>query len=146
MSLEPPGTPPNVNAADEWLTRLQSPDVAPYWLAAVIESADDAIISKTLEGVITSWNKGAERIFGYAADEVIGKPVTILIPSDHPDEESAIIAQLRRGERIELYETVRVRKDGSLVDISMPEMDGYELIRRVRARGAQSGARCPRWL
>jgi PAS domain S-box-containing protein len=93
--------------------------MAPYWLSAIIESADDAIISKTLEGIITSWNKGAERIFGYTAEEMIGKPVTILIPSDHPDEESSILARLRRGERIEHYETVRVRKDGSLVDISL---------------------------
>ena len=62
------------------LTNLQSPELAPYWLSALIESADDAIISKTLDGIITSWNAGAERIFGYTADEVIGKPVTILIP------------------------------------------------------------------
>ena len=93
--------------------------MAPYWLAAIIESATDAIISKTLEGIITSWNKGAEGIFGYTAAEVIGKPVTILIPADHADEEPAILQRLRKGERIEHYETVRVRKDGSLVDISL---------------------------
>ncbi len=66
-------------------------------LASIVESSDDAIISKTLEGIITSWNKGAERIFGYTADEAIGKPVTILIPEDHPDEEPAILARLRAG-------------------------------------------------
>src|ERR1041385_141599 len=88
-------------------------------LAAIVESSDDAIVSKTLEGIITSWNKGAERIFGYAADEVIGKPVTILIPEDHPDEEPSILARLRRGERIEHYETVRVRKDGTEINISL---------------------------
>jgi PAS domain S-box-containing protein len=93
--------------------------LAPYWLAEIIESANDAIISKTLEGVITSWNKGAERIFGYTASEVVGKPVTILIPADHQDEEPAILERLRAGERIEHYETVRVRKDGSLADISL---------------------------
>jgi PAS domain S-box-containing protein len=98
---------------------LKSPELAPYWLAALIESADDAIISKTLEGIITSWNKGAERIFGYTADEVIGKPVTILIPADHENEEPAILARLRAGERIEHYETVRVRKDGRRIDISL---------------------------
>ena len=96
-----------------------SPELAPYWLAALIESADDAIISKTLDGIITSWNKGAQRIFGYTADEVIGKPVTILIPEDHEDEESTILARLRAGKRIEHYETIRVRKDGRPLDISL---------------------------
>ena len=98
---------------------LESSEFAPYWLAALIESADDAIISKTLEGIITSWNNGAQRIFGYTADEVIGKPVTILIPPDHEDEEPRILARLRSGERIEHYETIRVRKDGQLIDISL---------------------------
>src|SRR5215467_3213429 len=85
------------------LTNLQSPELASYWLTALIDSADDAIISKTLEGVITSWNAGAQRIFGYTADEVIGKSVTILIPEDHIDEEPAILARLRAGIRIEHY-------------------------------------------
>jgi len=98
---------------------LASPEIAPYWLSALIESADDAIISKTLDGIITSWNKGAQRIFGYTADEVIGKPVTILIPADHENEEPAILAQLRAGKRIEHYETIRVTKDGRLLDISL---------------------------
>src|SRR5690349_12112499 len=98
---------------------LASPEFAPYWLAAIIESADDAVISKTLDGIITSWNHGAQRIFGYTADEVIGKPVTILIPPGHEDEEPAILARLRAGKRIEHYETIRVRKDGRLVDISL---------------------------
>jgi len=98
---------------------LKSPELAPYWLAALIESADDAIISKTLEGVITSWNHGAERIFGYTADEAIGKSVTLLIPPDHINEEPAILARLRRGDRIEHYETMRLTKDGRLIDISL---------------------------
>ena len=98
---------------------LASPELAPYWLTALIESADDAIISKTLDGIITSWNKGAQRIFGYTADEVIGKPVTILIPKDHEDEEPAILARLRAGKRIEHYETIRVTKDGRPLDISL---------------------------
>jgi PAS domain S-box-containing protein len=101
------------------LPNLQSPELAQYWLAAVIESADDAIISKTLDGIITSWNEGARRIFGYEADEVIGKSVTILIPEGHLDEEPTILARLRAGQRIEHYETVRVRKDGRLIDISL---------------------------
>ncbi|HEX6649729.1 MAG TPA: PAS domain S-box protein [Pyrinomonadaceae bacterium] len=111
--------PSNVNLTSNEIRDLKSPEFAPYWLAALIESADDAVISKTLNGIITSWNKGAERMFGYTADEVIGKPVTILIPSDHEDEEPAILARLRAGERIEHYETVRVRKDGRLIDISL---------------------------
>ena len=98
---------------------LRSAELAKYWLSAVIESADDAIISKTLGGIITSWNRGAERIFGYTSDEIVGKPVTLLIPPDHIDEEPTILARIKAGERIDHYETVRVAKDGSLVDISL---------------------------
>ncbi len=104
---------------NDQFTNLRSPELAQYWLSALIESADDAIISKTLDGIITSWNEGARRIFGYEADEVIGKPVTILIPEGHRDEEPAILARLRAGKRIEHYETVRMRKDGQLIDISL---------------------------
>ena len=107
------------NVSTNHFRNLASPELAPYWLAALIESADDAIISKTLQGIITSWNKGAQRIFGYTADEVIGKSVTILIPADHEDAEPAILARLRAGKRIEHYETIRVRKDGQLLDISL---------------------------
>jgi PAS domain S-box-containing protein len=88
-------------------------------LASIVESSDDAIVSKDLNGIITSWNGGAERLFGYRAEEVIGKPVTILIPADRIDEEPNIIARVRRGERVDNYDTVRRRKDGSLVDISL---------------------------
>ncbi|HYN86224.1 MAG TPA: PAS domain S-box protein [Pyrinomonadaceae bacterium] len=120
MSIEPPRAPESeVENTGEWIARLQKRDIAPFWLAAIIESAEDAIVSKTLEGIITSWNKGAERVFGYTADEVIGKSVTVLIPEDHLNEEPAILARLRRGERIEHYETVRRRKDGTLIDISL---------------------------
>ena len=98
---------------------LRSPEFAPYWLAALIESAEDAIISKTLDGIITSWNHGAQRIFGYTAEEAIGKSVTMLIPHDHTDEEPAILARLRAGDRIEHYETIRLTKDGRLIDISL---------------------------
>ena len=88
-------------------------------LASIVESSDDAIVSKDLNGIITSWNGGAERLFGYRAEEVIGKSVTILIPTDRIDEEPEIIARVRRGERVDNYDTVRRRKDGSLVDISL---------------------------
>jgi PAS domain S-box-containing protein len=98
---------------------MRSPELARSWLSAIIESADDAVITKTLDGIITSWNRGAERIFGYSADEAVGKSVTILIPEDHINEEPSILARLKAGERVEHYETVRRRKDGSLVDISL---------------------------
>jgi PAS domain S-box-containing protein len=88
-------------------------------LAAIVESSDDAIISKSLEGVIVSWNSGAEKLFGYTAAEAIGQPINMLIPSDRADEEPHILSRVRRGERIEHYETVRRRKDGCLVDISL---------------------------
>jgi len=88
-------------------------------LASIVESSDDAIVSKDLDGTITSWNRGAERLFGYKAEEIIGKSVTILIPSDRLDEEPQIIERVRRGERIDHYDTVRRRKDGSLIDISL---------------------------
>ena len=106
-------------AGSNQFTDLRSPELAPYWLTALIESADDAIIGKTLDGIITSWNNGAQRIFGYTPEEAIGKPVTMLIPPDHIDEEPAILARLRAGERIEHYETIRVTKDGRLIDISL---------------------------
>lgn len=88
-------------------------------LAAIIESSGDAIISKDLTGIITSWNRGAELIFGYTADEAIGKPVTMLIPDDRVDEEPEILSRVKRGERVDHYETIRRRKDGKLIDISL---------------------------
>jgi PAS domain S-box-containing protein len=88
-------------------------------LASIVESSDDSIITKDLDGIIRTWNKSAERLFGYTADEAIGKPVTIVIPAERRDEEPAILARIRRGERIDHYETVRQRKDGGLLDISL---------------------------
>jgi PAS domain S-box-containing protein len=106
-------------AAEEWSAQRLRNELAPYWLSALIESAEDAVVSKTLEGVITSWNKGAEHLFGYTAEEVIGKPIAILIPPEHIDEEPGILARLRAGERIEHYETIRRHKDGTLLNISL---------------------------
>ena len=89
------------------------------WLASIVESSDDAIITMNLDGIITSWNKSAERLFGHTAEETIGKAVTILIPPERHDEEPGILARIRFGERIDHYETVRQHKDGSLIDISL---------------------------
>ena len=89
-------------------------------LSAIVDSSDDAIISKSLEGgIIMSWNKSAERVFGDTADEAIGQPITMLIPSDRLQEEPEIIARLKRGERVDHFETIRRRKDGSLLNISL---------------------------
>jgi PAS domain S-box-containing protein len=88
-------------------------------LAAIVESSEDAIISKTLQGIITSWNTGAQQIFGYTAEEVIGKSITLLLPPDRLDEEPTILERLKRGERVEHFETTRVTKDGRLLDISL---------------------------
>jgi PAS domain S-box-containing protein len=100
---------------------------ARHRLIAIVESSVDAIVGKDLNGIITSWNQGAERIFGYSEDEVLGKPVIILIPPEYQDEEPNILERIRRGERIAHYETVRRRKDGTLIDISLsvsPVRDG----------------------
>lgn len=89
------------------------------YLAAIVDSSDDAIISKNLSGIIRTWNKGAERIFGYKAGEVIGRPILVLIPAHLHHEEDAILSRLRNGERIDHFETVRLRKDGALINISL---------------------------
>jgi PAS domain S-box-containing protein len=88
-------------------------------LAAIVDSSDDAIVSKTLEGVITSWNRGAERLFGYSAAEAIGQHISLIIPAERRAEEDHVLAQLRRGERIDHFETVRRAKDGRQVHISL---------------------------
>lgn len=88
-------------------------------LASIIETSDDAIVTKDVNGIVTSWNKGATRIFGYTADEMIGKPIIMLVPPDRHNEEHEILQRIRRGERIDHYETVRQRKDGRLIDISL---------------------------
>ena len=88
-------------------------------LSAIVDSSDDAIISKTLDGIVTSWNAGAERIFGYSSQEMVERPITTLIPEDRLYEERDIIEKVSRGERIDHFETVRRRKDGTLIDVSV---------------------------
>ena len=89
------------------------------WLSAIVESSDDAIIGKTLDSVIRSWNAGAQRMFGYTAEEIIGQSILLLIPPELHPEEAAIINKLSRGERVSPYETTRVRKDGTRVEVSL---------------------------
>jgi PAS domain S-box-containing protein len=106
-------TPREVEAA------LRESEQRLRWLASIIESSDDAIVSKNLDGVITSWNRGAERIFGYSASEAIGQPITLVIPQDRQSEEREILTRIRRGERIDHFETVRQHKHGSLIVVSL---------------------------
>jgi PAS domain S-box-containing protein len=88
-------------------------------LRSIIESSHDAIVTKNLKGIVTTWNESASRLFGYAAEEMIGKPISLIIPADRQDEETEILSRISRGERVEHFETVRQRKDGSLIDISL---------------------------
>jgi PAS domain S-box-containing protein len=101
------------------VTELRRAGRTQNWLAAVVDSSNDAIVSKTLEGIVLSWNPGAERLFGYTATEMVGRPITILFPPDRLGEEADFLARLGRGERVEHFETVRVRKDGTTVDVSV---------------------------
>ena len=89
------------------------------WLAAIIDSSDDAIVSKTLDGIITSWNRGAERMFGYSAEEAVGQHITLIIPSDRHTEEVQVLAAIRQGQRVDHFETVRQTKDGRQIHISL---------------------------
>ena len=110
----------------------QRPYVTASLLASIIESSDDGIYSLDLDGIITSWNKGAEQLFGYTAAEAVGMPLVILIPLDQQDEEIALLERIKRGEHIHHYETVRRRKDGDLIEL---EVEGIGVLRN-RIAGA----------
>ncbi|RPH63121.1 MAG: PAS domain S-box protein [Acidobacteria bacterium] len=101
------------------LSRTQRAQRDALRLAAIVDSSDDAIVSKDLNGIVTSWNTAAEEIFGFSADEMIGQSIRLLIPDDRQQEENEVLAKIRRGERVEHYETIRRRKDGALVPISL---------------------------
>jgi PAS domain S-box-containing protein len=113
------GEPQMALAVTEDIGERKRSEAAYLQLAAVVESSDDAIISKTLDGVITSWNRGAERIYGYSASEVTGKSATLLFPSRNADELRGILERVQRGEGLEHYETRQVRKDGIEIDVSL---------------------------
>ena len=109
------------------ITERKQAELATASLAAIIDSCEDAIVSKNLDGVITSWNAGAERLFGYTAKEAIGHPITMIIPLDRRSEETIILARLRQGDRIDHFDTIRLRKDGTELEISLtisPIRDG----------------------
>ena len=89
------------------------------YLRALVEASDDAIIGKSIDGTIISWNKGAENIYGYKAEEILGQPISVLMPSDHPNEFPEIMTRLQRGEHIEKYETKRIHKHGHPIDVSV---------------------------
>ncbi len=111
--------PPEDSAGVTLTTPFRSEEDRADWVAAIVDSFDDAIVSKTLDGLITSWNRGAERIFGWTAAEAVGRSITIVIPPEHLAEEEDILARIRGGERIEHFETTRMRKDGSRLEISL---------------------------
>src|SRR5260370_16212784 len=101
------------------ITDRKRAEEARYRLAAIVESSDDAIVTKSLDGTITSWNKGAERIFGYSAEEIIGCPITMLAAPGSSDDPLGILERIRQGERVEHYETLRRTKDGPNIFVSL---------------------------
>jgi PAS domain S-box-containing protein len=117
--LDESGAPAGVVLVFRDVTERRRDEEVRARLAAIVESSQDAILSKTLDGVIRTWNAGAERLFGYTAEEAVGRPITLIIPQERLDEERDILARIARGERIEHYETVRVAKDGRSVEISL---------------------------
>jgi PAS domain S-box-containing protein len=114
-----PGRPAFFTAYIRDLTERKRAEDTSRRLAAIVESSDDAIIGKTLDGIITSWNKGAERIYGYTAEEIVGSPISVLVPRDHLDELPAILDRLKLGQNIERVETVRMRKDAARIDVAL---------------------------
>ncbi len=103
------------------------PQFAPQYLAAIVQNADDAIVSKDLDSIVTSWNPAAARIFGYTDDEMIGQSILRIVPLELAGEENEIVSRIRRGERIDHFETKRRRKDGTVIDVSLtisPIRDG----------------------
>jgi two-component system sensor kinase FixL len=119
LSRNRKGEPVAVTEVSNDVTRQKREEMARLYLAAIVESSDDAIIGKTLDGIVTSWNRGAEVIFGFTAGEMLGGSIALIFPPDRLVEEAAILERMRRGEQLDHYETVRRRKDGTLIDVSL---------------------------
>lgn len=119
LQLLDDGTVIEVNRDTADRKQIEDDEQQLSFLAAIVQSSDDAIATKNLDGIITSWNKGAEGVFGYTAEEAIGQPITIVIPQDRQDEERTILTRIRRGERIEHFETIRQHKHGNLIWVSL---------------------------
>ena len=117
--LDAKGKPRQYMAIRADITERKRTEEVRERLAAIVECSDDAIISKDLEGSVTAWNRGAEMVFGYSAAEMLGQPMLRLLPAERQNEESAILARIQRGESVEHFETVRVRKDGVRIDVSV---------------------------
>ena len=109
--------------------------------SAIIQGSDDAIVSKTLQGFIISWNRGAERIFGYTAEEAVGQHITLIIPEDRLSEEDHVLSSVRRGEKVAHFETIRQRKDGTLIDVSVTVSPIRDLNGKARRRSRETSAR-----
>jgi|SRR5215469_8895266 len=126
-----------MNRDEQWTREMLlqqqklEPDDAARFLAAIVESCDDAIVSKDLNGLVTSWNSSAERIFGYRADEMIGQSITRIIPPELIDEERVIIGKILSGQRVDHYETVRVKKNGERIDVSLTVSPVKDITGRV---------------
>jgi PAS domain S-box-containing protein len=114
-----PGGPAGIKAPQDLAAGPVPAERAIGLLAAIVDSSDDAIISKNLDGIITSWNRSAERIFGYTASEALGQHITLIVPADRRNEEVGILERLRRGERVNHFQTVRTAKDGSRISVSL---------------------------
>jgi two-component system cell cycle sensor histidine kinase/response regulator CckA len=121
------------------ITQSAELELARGRLAAIVESSDDAIISKSLSGIVQTWNKGAERVYGYSAPEMAGRSMSLLLPPDRPDEEASILKRLANGERVDHFETVRLRKDGRQIDVSLSISPVYD--KGGAVRGASHVAR-----
>jgi PAS domain S-box-containing protein len=126
-----------MRAAQDRRIRRETETTAAY-LASLIESCDDAIIGKSLDGTVVSWNNGAERLYGYAASEMIGRPLALLVPSYRPQELPEILEKVKRGERVESLETVRLRKDGTPVEVSLTVSPVKDAVGRIIGASAIS--------